>query len=220
MTLYRTIQDEAADEDLELLDPTNETYRSFYIAYEFFNAALFEKALPGCLFTMQRSRRSKGFFALSRFGQRRGDAIIDEIALNPATFLERTDREIISTCVHEMVHQWQHHFGHPGRRGYHNKQWAAKMRAIGLIPSHTGEPGGKQTGQSITHYIEDFGPYDTKWRELESSGFRVDYQDRNAAQLDKPHKEKVRYACPVCAIHAWGKPDLRIVCEACGQRML
>jgi hypothetical protein len=32
---------------------------------------------------------------------------VDEIALNPATFRNRTDREICSTLVHEMVHHGQ-----------------------------------------------------------------------------------------------------------------
>ena len=28
------------------------------------------------------------------------------------------------------------------------------MRAVGLIPSHTGEPGGREVGQKVSHYIE------------------------------------------------------------------
>jgi predicted SprT family Zn-dependent metalloprotease len=219
--LDRTIQADTDEDDaaLELLDPTNETYRSFHEAYDFFNLTLFDERLPGCLFTMQRSKRSRGFFAFSRFGQRRGSDVVDEIALNPRTFIGRSDREIISTAVHEMVHQWQFHFGKPGRRGYHNKEWAAKMREVGLIPSHTGEPGGKQTGQSVSHYIEDSGSYDTQWQLLEHDGFRLEYQDRHALRPDEPRKVKVRYACPQCSIHVWGKPGLHIVCGECQERM-
>jgi hypothetical protein len=51
---------------------------------------------------------------------------------------------VLSTLVHEQAHLWQHHFGKPGRGRYHNREWAAKMVEIGLIPSATGEPGGKQ----------------------------------------------------------------------------
>ena len=222
MNLDRTIQTAIDDDEAayELLDPTNETYRRFYDAYEFFNEHLFDNKLPGCLFTMQRSRSCRGFFSASRFGHRRGTEIIDEIALNPRTFSERTDREIISTVVHEMVHQWQHHFGKPARRGYHNKEWAAKMRDVGLIASDTGEPGGKQTGQRVTHYIEAGGSYDTNWRMLESCGFRIEYQDLDLVKPEAPRKEKVRYACPDCSIHAWGKPGLRMSCDDCGKRML
>jgi predicted SprT family Zn-dependent metalloprotease len=219
--LDRTIQNDNHDDDeIEALDPTNETYRSFYEAYDCFNLLLFDDKLPGCLFTMQRSKRSRGFFAFSRFGHRRGDDVVDEIALNPRAFIGRSDREIISTAVHEMVHQWQFHFGKPGRRGYHNKEWAAKMREIGLTPSHTGELGGKQTGQSMTHYIEEGGPYDTNWRILENDGFRLEYQDRHALRPEEPRKIKVRYACPSCSIHVWGKPGLHIICGEHQERML
>jgi predicted SprT family Zn-dependent metalloprotease len=78
---------------------------------------------------------------------------VDEIAMNPVYFSIRTIKATLSTLVHEMVHQWQFHFGEPGRRGYHNKQWAARMERVGLMPSDTGEPGGRKVGQSMTHYI-------------------------------------------------------------------
>jgi predicted SprT family Zn-dependent metalloprotease len=202
-------------------DPTNETYGALQRAYQFFNAELFDDALPGALLTMQRRRSSRGFFSISQFGHRRGDQIVvDEIALNPATFIERTDREIISTAVHEMAHQWQYRFGKPGRRGYHNKEWAAKMLEVGLIPSHTGEPGGKQTGRRVSHFIEDGGPFDRAWRDLESTGFKLDYQDQIAARPIEPRKIKVRYACPDCSIHVWGKPELQIACLRCNQVLI
>src|SRR5262245_7514086 len=93
---------------------------------------------------MQRSRRSYGYFADERFGHRRGTEVVDEIALNPRTFIDRTDRKIVSTLVHKMVHLWQFHFGKPGRRGYHNKQWGTKMnRQKFVYPSEKSavEPG-------------------------------------------------------------------------------
>ena len=170
---------------------------------------------------MQRSRRSRGFFASERFGHRQRDTeIVDEIALNPATFLGRTDREIVSTLVHEMVHQWQYRLGKPSRRGYHNKQWAAKMNELGLIPSHTSEPGRKDTRQSVSHYIEENGLYDTKWKTLAESDFTLNYQDRITMKQGTVQNNKVRYACPVCSIHVWGKPELRIICEHCNERMI
>jgi hypothetical protein len=39
-----------------------------------------------------------------------------------------------------MVHLWQHHHGKPSRTGYHNKEWATMMKAVGLIPSDTAAP--------------------------------------------------------------------------------
>lgn len=68
--------------------------------------------------------------------------------------------------VRKTAHLWQHHFGKPSRAGYHNKEWAAKMLAIGLYPSDTGRPGGKETGQSCSHYIVESGPYALTFAEL------------------------------------------------------
>ncbi len=64
--LDRTIHNEDGDE-FEILSPTDETYRGFYEAYRFFNEWLFGGLLPDCLITMQRSKRSRGYFAGERF---------------------------------------------------------------------------------------------------------------------------------------------------------
>jgi hypothetical protein len=58
----------------------------------------------------------------------------------------------LSTLVHEMVHVWQQHCGTPSKRGYHNKEWATKMKSVGPQPSSTGMVGGKETGQRMSHY--------------------------------------------------------------------
>jgi predicted SprT family Zn-dependent metalloprotease len=78
---------------------------------------------------------------------------VHELALNPDNFTGRSDELILSTLVHEMAHVWQETYGEPSRRGYHNRQWAGKMREVGLQPTSTGEPGGMETGQSVTHYM-------------------------------------------------------------------
>ncbi len=233
----RTIQN--ADDDLDDGDldedeffnfyidgPTREAYVGFYTAWDYFNSALFENKLPACLITMQRRARSRGFFAGEQFSRRQQEteetepavdeaSNVDEIALNPATFRGRTDREICSTLVHEMTHQWQAHFGTPSRRGYHNREWANKMLELGLVPSNTGEPGGKMTGQFVSHYIKDGGSYDTHWQKLAASGFTLDYQDHCLPGPGKTRKDKVRYTCPRCAISTWGKPGLGLLCKDC-----
>jgi hypothetical protein len=209
--------DETVDE--EIFGPAG-IYSEFYVAFDWFDSMLFDGKLPDVMITMQRRSAARGYFSGERFGHRRGTEIVDEIALNPCTFANRSDKEIISTLVHEMAHEWQHHFGKPGRRGYHNKQWAAKMIEIGLMPSHTGGLGGKQTGQRVTHYIIENGSYDTKWQKLETSGFMLNYQDREERRRKEPPKLKVCYTCPGCSIHVWGKPHLRVCCATCESPML
>ena len=103
--------------------------------------------------------RSYGYFWGQRFATRDGVEIYDEIALNPRHFKNRTTEQTLSTLVHEMVHLWQHHFGKPSRSAYHNRQWAAMMKEVDLFPSTTGEPGGRQTGQTCSHYIIPSGTF-------------------------------------------------------------
>ena len=51
------------------------------------------------------------------------------------------------------------HFGNPGRGRYHNHEWADKMEALGLMPTDSGEPGGRRVGQCVTHYIMEGGRF-------------------------------------------------------------
>ena len=99
------------------------------------------------LVTLQRHANTRGYFAPFRFKGRIDKQTVHELALNPDNFTGRSDELILSTLVHEMAHVWQETHGEPSRRGYHNRQWAGKMREVGLQPTSTGEPGGMETGQ-------------------------------------------------------------------------
>ena len=121
-------------------------YQGFQKAYDVFNRELFGGSLPQVLVTLQRHANTRGYFSPERFSGRVAEAVVHELALNPDSFIGRTDEMILSTLVHEMVHVWQQTHGRPPRKSYHDREWAAKMREVGLQPSNTGEPGGKETG--------------------------------------------------------------------------
>ena len=61
-------------------------------------------------------------------------------------------REIGSTLVQEMVHAWQETYGKAPRRAYHNRV-GDEDEGNRITRSTTGTLGGKETGQSILHYI-------------------------------------------------------------------
>lgn len=206
------------------LSPTHKTYDALNRAYAHFNAALFEGGLPPCLITMQRKAGAYGYFAGGRFGSRDGREVTDEIALNPQHFAARTTEQSLSTLVHEMVHLWQHHFGKPSRTGYHNREWAEKMATLGLLPSDTGEPGGKPVGQRVSHYIEAEGAYQRAFRALWAQGFADFYVDRwgdEATRRTRTAKaaSKTKYTCPGCQSNAWAKPDTNLICGDCHAAM-
>ena len=155
---------------------TLKEYQGFQRAYDFFNSELFAGSLPQVLVTLQRHANTRGYFAPLRFKGRINKQSVHELALNPDNFTGRSDEMILSTLVHEMAHVWQQTYGEPSRRGYHNRQWAGKMREVGLQPTSTGEPGGMQTGQAVTHLIIPEGRFARAYATLASSGFQLHWQ--------------------------------------------
>lgn len=162
------------------MHPTEELYDSLKTAYEHFNQALFGGKLEKVIFTVQRQKGVMGYFAPDRWGNLKGRKC-HEIAINPSYIANARLIEVMQTLVHEMVHCWQHCFGNPGRAYYHNKEWANKMMKVGLMPSSTGEPGGKITGQHMGDYIIKDGPFLKAFYDLQNSKqFQLRWIDRKS----------------------------------------
>ena len=191
-------------------------YRAFQEAYDFFNAELFAGSLPHVLVTLQRHANALGYFSPDRFSARTEKAAAHELAMNPDSFTGRTDEEILSTLAHEMAHVWQQSHGTPPRRCYHDQQWAAKMKEIGLRPSDTGQVGGKETGQSVSHYIIPGGAYAEAYAKLQARGLQLHWQSAPAGRQAKAKKaSKTKFTCPDCGQNAWAKPGALLGCYAC-----
>ena len=210
------------------MKPTHETYSALQAAYEYFNGELFGDALPECLITLARKgKRVYGYFWRQRFEEIEGGHRADEIAMNPRHFKRRSIEQVLSTLVHEMAHQWQEHYGKPSRRGYHNREWAKKMESLGLMPSDTGEPSGKKTGQRVSHYILLGGPFAVVCAVLLSDGFKLAWGEI-VAEVENDDmgifkgvnaistiSTRVKFTCPRCGANAWGKSSLKLVCGDC-----
>lgn len=211
-------------------NPTHIVSEALTAAYDHFNQALFNGRLPSCIIHMHRKAKCYGYFAGGRFGiannntvsgapvQSPGGKGIDEIALNPTHFQARTVEQSLSTLVHEMVHLWQYHYGNQRKPGYHDKEWAEMMIDVGLMPSTTGAPGGKQTGQKVSHYIIENGDYAGTCMELLATGFKLPYVElwsTDKKTVAKKAASKTKYCCPACGANAWAKPDTALVCGGC-----
>ena len=156
--------------------PTMTQYSTFNQAFDFLNGALFAGELPKVLVTFSRKNRMLGFFSPDRWESSiNPEDRAGEISFNPDSFIDRSPEEVLSTLVHEMVHSYQHHFGKPSRAGYHNVEWGTKMVEIGLMPSNTGKEGGGKTGQQMTHYILDDGPFALAAADLLALGWGIAY---------------------------------------------
>lgn len=211
-------------EQTDVVRPTRDTYEQLQQAYEYLNKALFEGVLPNCLITLQRRRRTYGYFSPDRFTRDDG-LLTDEIALNPSHFRDRTVIEVLGTLAHEMVHLWQHHHGKPGRGRYHNREWAARMKAIGLQPTDTGEDGGKETGERMHHLVVDGGALQKAAQKLVARNYGLPWSEyvlpappsAEGAEGGQPEDEgksgkRVKYVCPSCDLNAWAKQEAKLVC--------
>ena len=217
---------------------TNE-YAIFEKAYEHFNKHLFDNELPGVLITLQRKSQNVGMYRRGSFKDRADQSQeVDEIAINPDAYVNLPDIEVWQALVHEMCHQWQFHFGKPSRKSYHNKEWAQKMEAVGLIPSATGRAGGNKVGQTMFDYVDVEGDFRRCTQELRKLGIVVQLQSNNEnglvsrstedqqrdtqmrqAGVKKNRSNRSKYSCPSCSMNVWGKPELHIVCGSCQQAL-
>ena len=161
--------------------PTLYFYQQLQTAFDHFNRTLFEGALGQCLMTVRSSNRHHGYHHAKRFIAPDG-ALVGELGLHPGYFTIQPVESAMATLVHEMVHVWQHQHGKPSRSNPHNRQWADKMIAVGLQPSHTGLPGGRETGHAMSDYIIPSGPFLRCCRQLMAEGFELPWLDRHLPQ--------------------------------------
>jgi predicted SprT family Zn-dependent metalloprotease len=200
--------------------PTTETYEGLEKAFNHFNAELFENRLPPVLFTLTRKGKANGYFWAEQFKHREDGDTTHEIALNPNT-MGRELVDVLGTLVHEMTHLEQEEYGTPGKKGHHNREWVGLMERIGLIPSNTGQPGGKKTGRKMTHYIDPMGHFLTAFDKL--MPFDLPYFTQPAGTGDAAKKKdlsKVKRECPCCSAKAWAKQGMRIICGDCEELMI
>lgn len=222
-------------------DPTRTQFESYSQAFDYFNEVLFAGELPRCMLNFSRLSGACGYFVPKRW--RRAEDRTHEISLNP-DLLHLPAIEIMQTLVHEMCHLWQHELGKPSRAGYHNREWAAKMETVGLMPSSTGKPGGAKTGQHMADYVIHGGRFFDAFGYLPSEcllpwvsgrewtmtmvvpGAGQDVVDPalpdagDDAPTEDPvkNRNKIKYTCRRCLANVWGKPELQIICGVCYER--
>jgi predicted SprT family Zn-dependent metalloprotease len=182
-------------------DPNDELYAPIKAAFQVFNRIFFDGQLPTPIFTASsHHKRSRGYFKAKSW-VRDGDSRYraDVINLNPLYFLDEHggNREALQTIMHEICHLWQEHFGKPPRSGYHNREFAAKMKLIGLQPSNTGRPGGKEVGQRMSDYIIAGSPFERAVYALLERGFDIPWSELAGVEGKKP-PTRITYRCVHC----------------------
>jgi len=219
---------------------TTRVYSELQNAYHYFNRELFDGRLPECIVTLTHQRSSHGYFRSKPFvtrtqleetdeflaameeGADESEALerarpgIDEVSLNVFGFRDRTRDEILSTLVHEMTHLEQHHFGKPPKRPSHNREWGDMMKKVGLYPSATGAPGGKETGRRVAHYAIPDGPFEMAVGDCPAT---LDWVGLLTRKRKKSKRAKAKYECAACEVVLRGKPGISVVCGLCEEPM-
>lgn len=202
--------------------PTLEQHTAFQFMFDHFNEALFDGELPQVVLSFTRRPRVAGHFGAERWNRDANNERAHEICVNPSEF--RNPTSAAQTIVHEMVHLWQHTFGKPARVGYHDREFAKKMKEVGLQPSTTGKEGGKETGQSMSDYPIKGGRFLAALKALPK---RASVPWSGVPEAEKPTKgastsngsSKSKFTCPSCEANAWGKPTLNLICGDCDEEM-
>ncbi len=63
---------------------------------------------------------------------------VNEIAINSQYVAHRQLWQTCATLLHEVLHAWQQRHGKPGKNNYHNVEFRAKARSLGLIVDERG----------------------------------------------------------------------------------
>ena len=199
-----------------------DTYDVLRAAFDFFNRELFFNKLSPCLIILHRHRTAYGYFHAShmaatvdaKFPWNKQDAV-HEIALNPMHIRVRKPKETLATLVHEMVHQQQQELGKPPKNVYHNRQWAAMMKEVGLHPSDTGKVGGAETGRYVSHYVIADGPFDMAFDAFEKQQKLSLFGDLPNPIVKKTRTSKFKFYCPDCDQVCWAKEGASLICGEC-----
>ena len=194
-----------------------EIYDGLYQAYHFFNEKMFDGKLPIPLITLEKMKKARGAFQASQFVG--NNDVVHEITMNPSDFGNREPRLILSTLVHEMTHLWQEEFGeNKPTKATHNREWADEMDSFGLVPSSTGEEGGKRTGKKMNHYIVEGGLFSDVCADFLEKGDPIFLQyvvPLDEKEKKEKEKTKFKFECPTCGQQIWGKKDANTLCGAC-----
>jgi predicted SprT family Zn-dependent metalloprotease len=194
-----------------------ETYVVLHDAFTFFNKELFDSKLSDSLILLHRHRSAYGYFCADRFAANGSKTTVHEIALNPSHIRERKPKDTFGTLVHEMVHQLQQEHGKPPKNAYHNKQWAAMMKQIGLQPDD-GE--GNETGRYVSHKIVRGGRFDVAYEKFQENYDMKLFGDIiTASKKEKGKTSKFKFVCPECGQNAWAKITAKLNCRDCNLEM-
>ncbi|WP_323114872.1 hypothetical protein [Pseudomonas guariconensis] len=201
---------------METVQPPSHPLQQLHQAYRVINERFFSGALPGCEIRFSTRLGSDGHYRPGALPSGEFCPALDLIAIGA----HLSSSKMIESLAHQACHQYRQHAGQPPRRAYHDQVWADKMVEIGLQPSSTGLPGGRMTGQKVSHYLVENGGMSLLIRELLDHGLDITLAaavgpggGRRGAR--KQAWARTKYTCAGCKKSVLGGDQYNLVCGDC-----
>lgn len=197
---------------MDTAKPPSHPLQQLHHAYQAINERFFSGALPGCEIRFSTRKGSEGHYRPGALPSGELCPALDQIAVGA----HLSSSKMIESLAHQTCHQYRQHSGQPPRRAYHDQVWAEKMVEIGLQPSSTGLPGGRMTGQTVSHYLLEGGGLSLLIRELYDQGLDINLAgaaDRRSA--NKKAWARTKYTCAGCNKSVLGGDQYNLVCGDC-----
>jgi len=186
--------------------------------FHYYRKMLFDVELSDCMITLGTDHEESNFFKPKAWLDKSDKlSLISNIILNPVIIGRKSINWHIAIVL-GMVHLKQYLYGNPGRRGYHNLEYAKMTEKVGIIMSDIGMSVGKKTGEKLLSYIPANSPFEKAYRNHPDKYIRYVSFYLGEAKSSS-NKSQKKYTCP-CGINMWGKRRIRVTCDECNKKFV
>ena len=132
---------------------------------------------------------------------------VDGLALNHRINLNKKYAnqplaDLIQTLTHELGHEWQAIYGKPGQGNYHNRQFQAKMQAIGIPCNKRGVSLGMQ--EPFVSFLKELGV------EADSIPFKQANDEEDQKGPARPGSRLKPWSCG-CSTRVWASAGVLVI---------
>jgi hypothetical protein len=145
-----------------------------------------------------------------RYRPANGFGIDDEVVISFRHLQRDPVADVLDTLLHEMLHQWQQRHGQPGAGGYHNEEFQAKARELGIPCDAKGMSLGAEPNSPFGALLKAHG--------IEVPPSTAAKGDAAAGNADPSGSKVKKWSCGCTSVRC--EVELHALCERCGKRFL
>ncbi|BAY27191.1 hypothetical protein NIES2100_70130 [Calothrix sp. NIES-2100] len=180
------------------MQETEQSFRLFNI-YNHLRINIFDGKLPeDTVLKIEYRAESDGVYRPGKWDDTQNQKVLDEIKINEKLLILPKE-ELLTALVHQMIHQWQFHYGsRKTARHYHNREYVQKAASIGLIV----EPDSSEQS------IDPNGKFMQVSQGLDCELILKPRNVISQSEAKPKSKGKEKYICPECGKIMYGKSGM------------